>query len=129
MMQSVTLSSIMNQLTMAKVAVVGDIVLDRYVEGSVERISPEAPIPIFSVRREETMLGAAGNVLRNLAALGASARIWAGIGDDEAGAEVTKMLAEVPNCELFLKTISGRQTSIKTRYIASGQQMLSLIHI
>ena len=124
MMQSVTLSSIMNQLTMAKVAVVGDIVLDRYVEGSVERISPEAPIPIFSVRREETMLGAAGNVLRNLAALGASARIWAGIGDDEAGAEVTKMLAEVPNCELSLKTISGGQTSIKTRYIASGQQMM-----
>ena len=124
MMQSVTLSSIMNQLTMAKVAVVGDIVLDRYVEGSVERISPEAPIPIFSVRREETMLGAAGNVLRNLAALGASARIWAGIGDDVAGAEVTKMLAEVPNCELSLKTISGRQTSIKTRYIASGQQMM-----
>ena len=96
MMQSVTLSSIMNQLTMAKVAVVGDIVLDRYVEGSVERISPEAPIPIFSVRREETMLGAAGNVLRNLTALGTSARIWAGIGDDVAGAEVTKMLAEVP---------------------------------
>ena len=124
MMQSVTLSSIMNQLTMAKVAVVGDIVLDRYVEGSVERISPEAPIPIFSVRREETMLGAAGNVLRNLVALGANARIWAGIGDDVAGAEVAKMLSEVPNCELSLKTISGGQTSIKTRYIASGQQMM-----
>ena len=124
MTQSVTLSSIMDRLTMARVAVVGDVVLDRYVEGNVERISPEAPIPIFSVRREKSMLGAAGNVVRNLSALGASVRIWAGIGDDVAGAEVATMLTEVPNCELSLKTISGRQTSIKTRFIASGQQMM-----
>tara|TARA_Y100001960_G_scaffold328847_1_gene418647 strand:- start:234 stop:1694 length:1461 start_codon:yes stop_codon:yes gene_type:complete len=124
MAQTATLSSLLKRLTMAKVAVVGDVVLDRYVEGNVERISPEAPIPIFSVRREESMLGAAGNVLRNLSALGASARIWAGIGDDVAGTEVAKMIAEVPNCISSLQTIVGRQTSIKTRFIAAGQQIM-----
>jgi len=124
MTQSATLSSIVDRLTMAKVAVVGDVMLDRFVEGSVERISPEAPIPVFMVRREESMLGAAGNVLRNLSALGASGHIWAAIGDDSPGAEVAGMLANVENCAASLQTIAGRQTAIKTRYIASGQQMM-----
>ena len=79
MTQSASLSSIVDRLMTAKVAVVGDVMLDRFVEGSVERISPEAPIPVFTVRREESMLGAAGNVLRNLSALGASGNLWASI--------------------------------------------------
>ncbi|MEC8205028.1 MAG: PfkB family carbohydrate kinase, partial [Pseudomonadota bacterium] len=98
--------------------------LDRFVEGSVERISPEAPIPVITVRSEESMLGAAGNVLRNLSALGASGTLWAAIGDDAPGAEVAGMLATVANCDASLQTINGRQTAIKTRYIASGQQMM-----
>ena len=69
------------------------------------------------------MLGAAGNVLRNLSALGASGNLWAAIGND-AGAEVAGMLATVANCDASLQTIDGRQTAIKTRYIASGQQMM-----
>ena len=124
MTQSTSLSSIVDRLTTAKVAVVGDVMLDRFVEGSVERISPEAPIPVITVRSEESMLGAAGNVLRNLSALGASGNLWTAIGDDAPGAEVAGMLATVANCDASLQTVDGRQTAIKTRYIASGQQMM-----
>ncbi|WP_316975866.1 D-glycero-beta-D-manno-heptose-7-phosphate kinase [Shumkonia mesophila] len=108
----------------ARVLVVGDIMLDRFVTGAVERISPEAPIPVLRVEAESAMLGGAGNVLRNLAALGASCRFVGAIGDDEAGREVLALLAEHPTVAPELVVEPGRRTSIKTRFVAGTQQML-----
>lgn len=124
MTRSAATSTIIENLTSARVIVVGDVMLDRFVDGVVERISPEAPIPVFSVRRETSMLGAAGNVLRNLAALGASAHLLATIGEDAAGEEIAALVDEESNARATLIPLEGRPTSIKTRYIASGQQML-----
>src|SRR5690606_28562893 len=72
----------------AKVLVVGDIMLDRYWFGEVDRISPEAPVPVVRVARREDRLGGAANVARNIAALGAQASLLGVVGQDEAGATV-----------------------------------------
>ena len=83
----------------ARILCVGDVMLDRYVYGTVERISPEAPIPILAVVRETAMLGGAGNVVRNLAALKASCCFVSLIGEDPAGREVTHLIAAEPLVE------------------------------
>lgn len=107
---------------------VGDVMLDRYVYGAVERVSPEAPIPVLRIERERTMLGGAGNVVRNLAALGARAVFFAVIGDDEAGRDVDSLLRAEPGVELHLHTEAGRETAIKTRFVAGTQQLLRADH-
>lgn len=66
-----TLAASVETLSQTRVLCIGDMMLDRFIHGDVERISPEAPIPVFDIKREETMLGGAGNVVRNLVELGA----------------------------------------------------------
>ena len=78
----------------ARLLVMGDVILDRYVWGSVGRISPEAPVPVVQVTRESTMLGGAGNVARNLAALGAHVEFVSLIGDDETAAEIVRLVTD-----------------------------------
>ncbi len=107
-----------------RVLCVGDVMLDRFAYGEVERISPEAPIPVFRHQHEATMAGGAGNVLRNLSALGVSARIVAVIGDDGAGSELRALIEAEPGAQARLFAAKGRQTTIKTRYIAGSQQLL-----
>ena len=102
----------------------GDVMLDRYVYGTVERVSPEAPIPVLRVERERTMLGGAGNVVRNLAALGTRASFLAVIGEDDAGRRVASLLADERGVEPRLVTERGRETAIKTRFVAGTQQLL-----
>jgi D-beta-D-heptose 7-phosphate kinase/D-beta-D-heptose 1-phosphate adenosyltransferase len=85
------LRGLLDRVAGAKVACVGDLMLDRYVYGEVSRISPEAPIPVLARRREKVMLGAAGNVARNVAALGARASLVGVVGDDPAGHEATEL--------------------------------------
>ena len=75
---------------------VGDVMLDRFIYGEVDRISPEAPIPVLKVGRENAMLGGAGNVVRNLVALGARPHFISLVGDDTAGTEVTRLVGEHP---------------------------------
>jgi D-beta-D-heptose 7-phosphate kinase/D-beta-D-heptose 1-phosphate adenosyltransferase len=111
-------------LKRARVLCVGDAMLDRFVHGQVERVSPEAPIPVLSVEREETSLGGAGNVLRNLAAIGAEACFVAVAGADAAGDEVSRLLSALGGAETHLLTERNRVTTVKTRYIAGQQQML-----
>ena len=106
-----------------RVLVLGDVMLDRYLSGRVERISPEAPVPVLRIDAESSMLGGAGNVLRNLTALGAKADLVALVGDDSAGDEVARLLVEAGGGD-FLMRLAGRPTSIKERYLASGQQLL-----
>ena len=108
----------------ARVLCVGDVMLDRFVYGEVERISPEAPIPVVRVKRETGMLGGAGNVVRNLVALGAQAHFLAAVGDDAAGREVTQLIGEQAGVEPVIIVETDRQTTIKTRFIAANQQLL-----
>lgn len=107
----------------ARILCVGDVMLDRFIYGHVDRISPEAPIPVVRQERETIMLGGAGNVLRNLVSLGATASFVAVVGDDVAGTTITRLTAEQPRCAPYLIITHERQSTEKTRYIAQGQQM------
>jgi D-beta-D-heptose 7-phosphate kinase / D-beta-D-heptose 1-phosphate adenosyltransferase len=106
------------------VLVVGDVMLDRYVYGTVERVSPEAPVPILSIERELAMLGGAGNVVRNLTALGAAVAFISVVGDDGAGSDLTGLIGGQANVEPWLLVQGGRTTTLKTRLIAAGQHLL-----
>ena len=107
-----------------RVLCLGDVMLDRYVYGEVTRVSPEAPIPVCRVTDERAMLGGAGNVARNLAALGAGIEFITVIGDDPAGSEIAGLAAELDGAEITVLTAPGRRTTVKSRYIADGQQLL-----
>ncbi|HTH15847.1 MAG TPA: D-glycero-beta-D-manno-heptose-7-phosphate kinase [Magnetospirillum sp.] len=107
-----------------QVLCIGDAMLDRFVYGAVDRISPEAPIPVLAIEREDAMLGGAGNVVRNLVALGAHPAFVAVVGDDEPGREVGRLLGEHDGIDPCLVVEPGRQTTIKTRFFASSQQLL-----
>ncbi len=111
------------RLKRVRVLCVGDLMLDRYVYGEVNRISPEAPIPVFKVVRESAMLGGAGNVARNMTALGATVCFVAVIGDDPAGRTLAAMVGKEPRIDPALLVERNRATTIKTRYIANAQQL------
>ncbi|MCU0837919.1 MAG: D-glycero-beta-D-manno-heptose 1-phosphate adenylyltransferase [Rhodospirillales bacterium] len=98
--------------------------LDRFVAGSIERISPEAPVPVLHIAHTTAMPGGAGNVARNVAALGGRVRLISVIGDDAAGAELSAALAADPNITAEPLIEAGRRTTVKTRFIAASQQVL-----
>ena len=98
--------------------------LDRYVYGQVERISPEAPIPVLHIRREAVTLGGAGNVVRNIVSLGGQVDLIGVIGQDQAGYDLAKQLSSLPQVTSYLLTDNARPTTLKTRYVADGQQLL-----
>jgi len=123
MSSAVTLEAI-ESLAGARVAVIGDVMLDRYVYGDVERVSPEAPIAVLGVNHERTMPGGAGNVARNVAALGAEATLVALRGEDEAGREIELLLAGEERLTANLCIAEDRATSVKTRFVAANQQLL-----
>jgi D-beta-D-heptose 7-phosphate kinase/D-beta-D-heptose 1-phosphate adenosyltransferase len=112
------------RLIRASVLVIGDAMLDRYVYGNVARISPEAPVPVLTVDREVALPGGAGNVVRNLTALGAAVAFVSVLGDDQAGSDLTGLIGGQPNVEPWLLVQGGRCTTVKTRFIAGGQQLL-----
>lgn len=111
-----------------RVLCVGDVMLDRFVYGDVDRISPEGPIPVIRVRRETAMLGGAGNVVRNLVALGAHPHFLSVVGDDQPGRDVSTLVGELPEVDPYLIVETDRQTTIKTRFIAASQQLLRADH-
>ena len=118
------LATLIDRLASGPVLVVGDVMLDRFIYGIVERISPEAPIPILKVEAEATMLGGAGSVVRNLAALGARPRLVAVIGDDGPGREVRALLEAVLEVPPTIVVDTSRPTTVKHRYVAGAQQLL-----
>jgi D-beta-D-heptose 7-phosphate kinase / D-beta-D-heptose 1-phosphate adenosyltransferase len=118
------LVQLVENLSQARVLCVGDLMLDRFVHGSVDRISPEAPIPILQINNEISMPGGAGNVVRNLAALGANVRFITALGNDSAGKELSVLLNSFDRVDPVLVVDTGRTTSIKTRYLAGNQQIL-----
>lgn len=103
---------------------VGDVMLDQYVYGDVDRVSPEAPIPVLNVNRRAQAIGGAGNVACNIAALGATANLVAVIGDDDAGVQVRDLLTSCDGTEPHLLVDPDRPTTVKTRFIAGSQQLL-----
>lgn len=107
-----------------RILVVGDVMLDRYVYGSVDRMSPEAPVPVLRIERERAMAGGAANVARNISALGARALLIGLVGEDEAGTALQRALADDPAIEVLLVADPSRPTTVKTRYVAAGQQLL-----
>ncbi|HEY9078729.1 D-glycero-beta-D-manno-heptose-7-phosphate kinase [Magnetovibrio sp.] len=112
------------RLNGARILCVGDVMLDRYVMGDVQRISPEAPIPVLRVERETTMLGGAGNVASNVAALGGGGTFVAVTGEDEGGDEIARLLAQLQSIRADLVTDSDRRTTLKTRFVGANQQLM-----
>jgi rfaE bifunctional protein kinase chain/domain len=117
---------VLPEFNQAKVLVVGDVMLDRYWFGDVNRISPEAPVPVLKVNRVDERPGGAANVARNIAALGAQATLLSVVGDDEAGACLEKLLGENSNLTALLHRDASISTIIKLRAIARHQQLLRI---
>jgi D-beta-D-heptose 7-phosphate kinase/D-beta-D-heptose 1-phosphate adenosyltransferase len=107
-----------------RLLVLGDLFLDRYVWGSVERISPEAPVPVVRVDRESSMLGGAGNVARNALSLGARVEMVAAVGRDEAALRLRELFAKHELDPGGLVTVLDRPSTTKTRVIARGQHLV-----
>src|SRR5579862_4957143 len=108
----------------ATILCIGDVMLDRFAYCETERISPEAPVPVLLLKRTQSMLGGAGNVARNIAALGGTAILMGLVGDDAAGAELAALVDGTPGLVGRLATGDLRPTICKTRYLAAHQQML-----
>jgi len=119
-----TLAQLPQAFTGKTVLVLGDVMLDRFIYGAVDRISPEAPVPVIAVERETAMLGGAGNVARNVAALGGRAVLLGLIGDDEAGRTLEGLLRDEAGLEAELVIDPARRTTEKVRYISGSHQML-----
>ncbi len=113
------------QLEKARVLVVGDAMLDRYWHGAVDRISPEAPVPVVKVTREEERIGAAANVAYNVTTLGAQASFLGVVGDDEPGHRLEVLLRET-GIATHLKRDPGLRTTVKLRVIGRHQQLLRM---
>jgi rfaE bifunctional protein kinase chain/domain len=109
----------------ARLLVVGDVMLDRYWFGDVERISPEAPVPVVRIARIEERPGGAANVARNAAALGARVALLSVTGADEAGATLARLLAAEKVDTCFLRDVA-LDTTVKLRVIGRGQQLLRI---
>ena len=125
---SVQLIHLIDQFTNARILCIGDIMVDRFLYGSVKRISPEAPVPVLRIKEEVSMLGGAGNVMRNFVELGAEGCFIAAVGDDSAGRELMQMIADIHEIEPNILIEKKRPTTIKRRFVAGGQQLLRVDH-
>jgi D-beta-D-heptose 7-phosphate kinase/D-beta-D-heptose 1-phosphate adenosyltransferase len=106
------------------ILIIGDTMVDKFIWGTVKRISPEAPVPVVEVTRESEVLGGAGNVAANIAALGAKAYIISAIGEDETAASLKRLLQERGISSDYLVKDPNKPTIIKTRIIAASQQVV-----
>src|SRR5665213_1168359 len=109
-----------------KVAVIGDVMLDTYWWGNVERISPEAPVPVVAVSKKEQRIGGAGNVALNAQSLGAKVALLTILGDDADGIQLKQLLQENNIDTRFLSESKKRITTNKIRIISRNQQMMRL---
>jgi D-beta-D-heptose 7-phosphate kinase / D-beta-D-heptose 1-phosphate adenosyltransferase len=119
-----SLSERIHALGSPRILILGDLILDEYVVGDVSRISPEAPIPILDVRREDHKIGGAGNVAANVVAMGGRASMLGAIGNDAAGNRLTELLKNVGIDTSPVLVASNRRTTIKSRHMAGPQQLV-----
>ncbi len=120
------LHDILGKITSVSALVVGDLILDRYIWGKVDRISPEAPVPVVEVRRTEDRLGGAGNVVHNVRSIGAQASVCGLIGDDDEGQKTISLLQAIGAHHTGVMNDRSRPTSLKTRVIAHAQQIVRI---
>ncbi|MBS1769846.1 MAG: D-glycero-beta-D-manno-heptose-7-phosphate kinase [Acidobacteria bacterium] len=117
------MSSILDNFHNTTVAVIGDVMLDRYWWGSVSRISPEAPVPVVKIERMTLAAGGAANVAANIAAYGANCILVGVVGDDDAASQIRQVLKECGISDQNLVTAAGRPSTVKTRLVAHSQQV------
>ncbi len=120
------LKSLFDNFRGKRVAVLGDLMLDRYVWGNVSRISPEAPVPVLEVESESARLGGSANVANNIKSLGAEPILFGVVGDDEAGERLRSILDEMKLTNAGIIIDPQRPTTVKTRIIAHGQHVVRL---
>ena len=118
------LTELVSDIALARVLCVGDVILDQFITGEVERISPEAPVPVLRILGETAMLGGAGNVARNVAALGGQGTLIALTGDDTAADEIDAAISSLETASADLVRHNTRPTTIKTRFVAGTHQIL-----
>ena len=119
------ISKLIENFKNIKIAVIGDLMLDEYIMGKVDRISPEAPVPVVKVTEEKFVLGGAANVINNLAALGANVYCGGLVGKDKNAEKLINSFPKNVDCNLILK-VENRPTIVKKRVIAGHQQLLRL---
>ncbi|WP_312621701.1 bifunctional heptose 7-phosphate kinase/heptose 1-phosphate adenyltransferase, partial [Agrobacterium pusense] len=107
-----------------KVLCIGDVMLDCFISGDVGRISPEGPVPVMCARSEEYFAGGAANVARNISSLGAGCTLLGAVGKDNNGSKLLELLNSVHGVSAPFVTLDERPTTIKTRFLGHGQQML-----
>ncbi|MBK7882643.1 MAG: D-glycero-beta-D-manno-heptose-7-phosphate kinase [Chitinophagaceae bacterium] len=125
-MPSVDFDNLFKQFAQIKVAVIGDVMLDTYWWGNVDRISPEAPVPVVAVSKKEKRIGGAGNVALNLKSLGAVVTVLSVIGDDDSGKQLITLLQQNDIDTSCIIKSNTRPTTNKTRIISRNQQMMRL---
>jgi len=125
-MDKASIQKFFQQLPTIRVLVVGDLMLDEYLWGDSDRISPEAPVQVVDVQREDLRLGGAGNVINNLLTLGARVEVVSVVGDDADGQVLTEIIQGQGLATGGVREVPGRTTSRKTRVLASNQQMLRI---
>jgi len=118
------LESLLDGFSRVRLLVFGDLVLDEYICGDVVRVSPEAPVPVVRVQEETVMLGGAGNVVRNIVALGGGASFCSVVGDDAAGRRTASLLKDLDVDPQGLVVADSRPTTRKTRVVARSQQIV-----
>ena len=117
----------MIELNKPKILVIGDLMIDHYLWGKTDRISPEAPVQVIDVQKETTVLGGAGNVVNNLIALGSEVSVISVVGEDTISKELTVMLESI-GANHYLVSEHTRKTTKKSRIIASAQQIVRYDH-
>jgi D-glycero-beta-D-manno-heptose-7-phosphate kinase len=125
-MASIDFRELFKTFSSVKIGVIGDMMLDTYWWGNVERISPEAPVPVVTVERKEYRIGGAGNVALNLSSLGSTVSVFSVIGDDDDGNTLTSLLNEKKIDTGYLLKAGDRITTNKMRVISRNQQMMRL---
>ena len=115
-----------SEFSNSKVAIIGDVMLDTYWWGQVDRISPEAPVPVVALKRKELRVGGAANVALNVVSLGAKTTVISIIGNDEEGSDLTKLLSENNIDTSWMIASNERITTNKTRIMSRNQQMMRL---
>jgi len=120
------LLELIDKMSGRRIVVLGDVMLDRYLLGDTERLSPEAPVPVVIVREHRTALGGAANVAANVAATGAVPLLGGVVGDDQHGAAIRTELAAREINDRYLIQVAGRPTTTKTRVVARGQQVVRI---
>ncbi|XOV68425.1 MAG: bifunctional heptose 7-phosphate kinase/heptose 1-phosphate adenyltransferase [Fluviicola sp.] len=117
-------STIFSKFESLRVLVIGDVMIDAYLEGRVSRVSPEAPVPIVNLKNRTRRLGGAANVALNLAALGITPVLTSVIGEDQGGADLLELMKDAGMVTSGMEQSSNRKTTVKTRVIGNQQQLL-----